>query len=356
MLKSKNLTFIGSVLLSLLSLFQITTSGTVPQLDTTYRAVKNQITAQAAPVFSSAYTDTTKQCIGQEPLFTCKGVGNYQIKMGIGGVFADLRIDSTKSDFSLSVAQYQSVGWNPKVEWRLADGKPFAVIVRVDVNDENATEIKKLGEKLVIKGLQGFEHIDGEVDTKKVPKSNEKAREIADQAFTGNKASADTATTGEAYTDGKTAALSDVQLKNLGKLNAAIALPTYIPAGYALKKLWIQEPEAHIIAFSMTYTNSAGKSFQLQSNNEALGDMAVKREIKGKSDYFLDSAQESPEFYTGHDANDSKTIASEWLCNPVKYQPKTTEYAQCYQLLSDNQSVSPAEAMKIMQSLRYLKR
>lgn len=158
-----------------------------------------------------------------------------------------------------------------------------------------------------------------------------------------------------AYTDGKAALLAASNIKKLAALNAAIALPTYIPAGYKFKKIWIQKPEAHIIAFSITYENAAGETFTIQSNNEALGDMAVKREVKGESKYFRDSAQEAGEFYTGPDQNDAKTVASEWLCSTKKYQPKSS-ISQCFQLLSETRSVSPAEAMKIVSSLRYLKR
>jgi hypothetical protein len=158
-----------------------------------------------------------------------------------------------------------------------------------------------------------------------------------------------------AYTDGKPALLTAANIQKLVALKAAIAAPTYVPAGYAVKKVWIQKPEAHIVAFSITYESPAGKSFTIQSNNEALGDMAVKREIKGESVYFKDSAQENGEFHTGHDENDAKTVASEWLCSIEKYQPKGS-IPQCFQLLSNAKSVSPAEAMKIMNSLRYLKK
>jgi hypothetical protein len=145
-------------------------------------AIRTHIAAESAPKFSSAYTDTTKQCKGAEPTFTCTGYGNYRIVMGIGGVFADARVESTKSDYSLQIANRQSVGWNPKIEWRMANGKPFAVILRVDINDENAEIPKKIGESLIIKGLQGHENIDATIDAK-TPQANKKAREIADGGY-----------------------------------------------------------------------------------------------------------------------------------------------------------------------------
>lgn len=326
-----NLKFTVFVALSIFSLFLIT------------------ISSNAGGKFTSVYTDTKKDCAGKEPVFTCKGYGGYKVVIGVGGVFSNARVEN--GDYSLPIAEMQSVGWNPKIEWRLADGKPFAVIARVDVNDENSTDApKKTGEKLIVKGLKGFESIDASIDAKQA-KANEKAREIADKGFMENGAADETA-----FTDGKTALLSDAEIGNFEKMNAAVAVPTYLPAGFKFKNAEIQEPEAHIIAFSIFYETADGKSFQIQSNNEALGDMAVGREIKGKNPYFLDSAQETDEFYAGRDENDKNTIASEWLCSPKKYQPKSTEYAQCFQLLSDGKSLSAGEAVKIMQSLRYLKR
>jgi hypothetical protein len=152
-----------------------------------------------AAKFTSFYTDTTKNCKGEEPVFTCKGYGGYKVVIGIGGVFSDARVEADKSDYSLLIAERQSVGWNPKIEWRMADGKPFAVILRVDINDENADIPKKIGEQLIIKGLKGFESIDEAVNGK-TPKANEKAREIADQGF--NKGGAIQAD--ETLTNGKT--------------------------------------------------------------------------------------------------------------------------------------------------------
>ena len=131
-----------------------------------------QKTARSATKFSSVYTDSTKQCTGAEPVFTCKGYGDYKLILDIGGVFQSARIESSKiKNYSLSIANRQSVGWNPKVEWRMANGKPFAVIVRVDESDENSETPKKIGEKLLVFGLQGYEHISDSVDAK-TPQAN----------------------------------------------------------------------------------------------------------------------------------------------------------------------------------------
>jgi hypothetical protein len=344
MVRQDNLKFSGFVLSGILSL-----------LLTAMPAAAQKSISGSKTKFSSVYTDTQKDCRGEEPLFTCKGYGGYQIKIGIGGVFADARVESLKSEDGLPIADRQSIAWNPVIEWRMANGKPFALIVRTEVNDPDADIPKKIGEQLAVIGLPGFEEIGETIDAKE-PKANEKARELADKGFLANESARTERSAAAAYTDGISAQLVAAQLADLKKLNAAIAVPTYVPAGYKIKSVEIQPAEAHIVAFSINYADAGGKAFQIQSNNEALGDMAVKREVKGRNRYFLDSAQETADFFTGHDANDAGTVASEWLCNPKKYQPTTTEYAQCFQLLSNAQSISPAEALKIMESLRYLKR
>jgi hypothetical protein len=75
-----------------------------------------------------------------------------------------------------------------KIEWRLANGKPFAVIYRIDKSKSDQPEEmwrpeNKTGEFLVIKGLKGYEYIDFEIDAK-TPQANLKAREMADGAYT----------------------------------------------------------------------------------------------------------------------------------------------------------------------------
>jgi hypothetical protein len=74
-----------------------------------------------------------------------------------------------------------------RIEWRLANGKPFAVIYRiVKSKTEQPEEMwrpeNRGGELLVIKGLKGYEHIDLELDAA-TPDANVKAREMADSAY-----------------------------------------------------------------------------------------------------------------------------------------------------------------------------
>jgi hypothetical protein len=75
-----------------------------------------------------------------------------------------------------------------KIEWRLADGKPFAVIFRVDQSTEGVDPAEmwrpenKRGEFLLVKGLKGYEHIDFAVDARSRD-ANAQARDMADRAY-----------------------------------------------------------------------------------------------------------------------------------------------------------------------------
>lgn len=71
----------------------------------------------------------------------------------------------------------------------MADGKPFAVIVRfglyVNTSDDDPNPFQdkyQTAQLLLVRGLKGYERVDFDVDAK-TPGANEKARELADHAF-----------------------------------------------------------------------------------------------------------------------------------------------------------------------------
>src|SRR6185436_16389631 len=156
--------------------------------------------AQAAR-FSSLYTNLKTQCAsavklkkGEEPQgddmpLKCKGYGGYEVRIDYSAASSHLRLQLRgDSDQSINLGT-QSLGYdqNHKIEWRLANGKPFAVIYRIDKSKSDEPETmwspeNKTGEALVIKGLKGFEQIDFEIDAKS-PDANLKARAMADEAF-----------------------------------------------------------------------------------------------------------------------------------------------------------------------------
>lgn len=151
----------------------------------------------SATRFSSAYTDLTKcgsgmtkkeekeaEAQGSDIPTRCKGYGGYDIYIYYSACTSEVTLE--KGQDSIHVAS-QAVNFKQKiVEWRLANGKPFAVILRVyqySGDDQCAAGGKVIGESLIVKGLKGYERIDQEVKVKGTPNPNVKAREIADKAY-----------------------------------------------------------------------------------------------------------------------------------------------------------------------------
>jgi hypothetical protein len=151
---------------------------------------------QGATRFSSEYSALTKCGSGmtkQEEREAEKHGSDIPTKCkGYGGYYVDISYSACSSSFSLVKGEenislgMQAGNWKQKtVEWRLADGKPFAIIMRVYdyAGDEQcATGGKITGESLIVRGLKGFE-IDETVDVKSTPNPNLKARELADKGY-----------------------------------------------------------------------------------------------------------------------------------------------------------------------------
>ena len=117
----------------------------------------------------------------------CKGYGGYDVYIYYSACASIFTL--TKGEESISLGM-QAVNWKQKtVEWRLANGKPFAVIMRVYEyagTDLCQSDGKITGSSLIVKGLKGYE-IDETVDAKSTPNPNLKARELADAAYAKNK-------------------------------------------------------------------------------------------------------------------------------------------------------------------------
>jgi hypothetical protein len=159
----------------------------------------------AGSAFTSAYTDLNKDCEpafkdeeigeGQDMPLKCKGYGDYYISIGYSAWASHLAVQKEGDEELLIGLVNEGIGYSDepgqKVEWRMADGQPFAVIARVSTYDEAKSEATgdnpyqakyKTGESLVVKGLKGYERIDFKVDAND-PKANEKAREMADSNY-----------------------------------------------------------------------------------------------------------------------------------------------------------------------------
>jgi hypothetical protein len=156
--------------------------------------------AQGPPRFSSVYSALTNcgsgmtrkeereaEKHGSDIPTRCKGFGGYSVDVSYSACSSSFSLVKGEDSISLGM---QAMRWKQKtVEWRLADGKPFAVIMRVydyAGNDECATGGKITGESLIIRGLKGFE-IDETVDVKSTPNPNLKARELADKGYARTK-------------------------------------------------------------------------------------------------------------------------------------------------------------------------
>jgi len=151
--------------------------------------------------FSSAYTNLKTECrsaltpkeekeseeMGEDIPSLCRGYGGYEIFLGSHGAITQLQV-RTKRDDEVRVSEtmlYSDPIYIRQVEWRLANGVPFAVIFRRDVYQENddPAKAKKIGEVLRVIGLKD-KRIDFEVDVKKTPNPNQEARRLADEAYT----------------------------------------------------------------------------------------------------------------------------------------------------------------------------
>ncbi len=158
--------------------------------------------AAQAPRFTSLYTNLKTDCRaaiklkkgeglnGEDVPLKCKGYDGYEVRIDYSAASSNLRVQplGDKSDEAISLGM-QSINYDQthKIEWRFANGKPFAVIYRIDKSKSDQPEEmwrpeNKTGESLMVMGLKGFEHINFEVDAK-TANANVKARETADAAY-----------------------------------------------------------------------------------------------------------------------------------------------------------------------------
>jgi hypothetical protein len=153
------------------------------------------ISAQkVVPKISSLYTNLDSDCrtieghSGTDDASNCRGIGGYRIHIWYSAVTQMIaaEIPGTKEMINLATLGLDFDQRKVKVEWRMAGGKPFAIILRVakygEPDQDNPYTGPRIGEELIIIGLKGFEKIDFKVDAK-TPKANARARELADNAF-----------------------------------------------------------------------------------------------------------------------------------------------------------------------------
>ncbi|MEZ5347410.1 MAG: hypothetical protein R2681_17825, partial [Pyrinomonadaceae bacterium] len=148
--------------------------------------------------YTSLYTDLRTQCRtpagqgrnGGHVSTYCTGYGGYRIHMFDTATTMEINVESEDKERSVHVAS-QSLSFNRdnmKVEWRLKDGKPFAVIMRTysyQLGNDGLIKYPEVrtGEFLTVKGLPGFEQIDNSVNVRNETDANAVARQMADNGY-----------------------------------------------------------------------------------------------------------------------------------------------------------------------------
>jgi hypothetical protein len=143
--------------------------------------------------FSSVYTNLNKDCQfsdaaeGQDPVGTCKGYGGYQLGIYFSAMSANLHAYRGEDSISLNSGFRMPLDYDEqlgrKIEWRLHNGVPFAVIFRLDEYQfDGIQKFTRTGTLLHIVGLLGFEQLRQHINAL-TPKANLQAQALADAAY-----------------------------------------------------------------------------------------------------------------------------------------------------------------------------
>lgn len=152
------------------------------------------VSAQKKPVFTSTYTNLGSGCKvlkggdGQDDASLCKGPAGYQVRIYASAMMTHINAEKKGTDESYPIVNV-GLEFNEskvKLEWRHANGKPFAVIIRVPKydgrTDEQPGQGKIIGEELIVSGIGDYEFINAAIDVK-TPNANAKARAAADKGY-----------------------------------------------------------------------------------------------------------------------------------------------------------------------------
>jgi hypothetical protein len=152
-----------------------------------------QTKAPAKTRFTSVYTNFTSNCKtvdgenGSDGASFCRGPGGYEIENYFAAAAA-LYVATYKGEntpYAFPMLDLTFDDRKTKVEWRMANGKPFAMIMRIPVyakpRNDNEYFGPVIGEQLFIRGLKGFD-FETQVDVKTL-NANAKARELADAEY-----------------------------------------------------------------------------------------------------------------------------------------------------------------------------
>jgi hypothetical protein len=140
----------------------------------------------AEPRFESRYTDLAKDCRdafddnraeeGEDMPLRCRGPAGASLYIYFSATDSYLQIEAAASDAQLAQALQLSDYDRGKVEWRMADGVPFAIIVRIRKGKGRA-------ETLEVRGVGPHRAIVGSVPVAGRANANAEARAVADRGF-----------------------------------------------------------------------------------------------------------------------------------------------------------------------------
>jgi len=107
-----------------------------------------------------------------ESTLQCPGRSEYTVTINKADAGSYIRVQKGELVVDLPDGKL-----GPQLEWRMADGVPFAVIARVEGVD---------GKRYVVRGLAGYEAIGGQIDAKE-KRAGKKAQQLADAGFASAK-------------------------------------------------------------------------------------------------------------------------------------------------------------------------
>lgn len=119
----------------------------------------------------------------------CKGYKGYKIFLGEHGLNPPMYIGrEISTDLNawnpLDFPSFNGAEMGQIIEWRLADGEPFAFIIRAEYDKQDFdTDEKGKVNKLVVQNLRGFAPISVSIDATKNKNANEDARRAADAGY-----------------------------------------------------------------------------------------------------------------------------------------------------------------------------
>ena len=144
-------------------------------------------------VASTAAADAAPRTEGEDaatPRLACDAPAPYRVFVeGAGSPQPELWVEADGGfSVTLSPADVDAFRFGPEIEWRLADGVPFAAILHVTTysaaggDEEHLLDPRHVsGERILIKGLKGHESLDALLDARATKTAGKVALGLADR-------------------------------------------------------------------------------------------------------------------------------------------------------------------------------